>query len=106
MLLRLDSIQAAAQAESLRAQRYALLAQEARLTAEAEGRPAIAFPRDLLLAADPRAEEAMAGQRALFAARSAAFTAQLAALSARREQQEATLGALAAQRRARPASSS
>lgn len=98
VLLRLDSIQAAAQAESLRAQRYALLAQEARLTAEAEGRPAIAFPRDLLLAADPRAEEAMAGQRALFAARRAAFTAQLAALSARREQQEATLGALAAQR--------
>jgi HlyD family secretion protein len=98
VLLRLDSIQAAAQAESLRAQRYALLAQEARLIAEAEGQPAIVFPRDLLLAADPRAEEAMAGQRALFAARAAAFTAQMAALSARREQQEATLGALAAQR--------
>lgn len=97
VLLRLDTIQAGAQTEALRAQRLSLLAQEARLAAEAEGLPAIAFPRDLLVAADPRAEEAMSGQRALFAARAAAFAGQMAALAARREQQQATLAAIGGQ---------
>jgi HlyD family type I secretion membrane fusion protein len=97
VLLRLDTVQSAAQAEVLRAQRFALLAQEARLAAEADGRPAIAFPPELITANDPRAEEAMAGQRALFAARAAAFAGQLAALAARREQQRAMLRALAGQ---------
>jgi multidrug efflux pump subunit AcrA (membrane-fusion protein) len=97
VLLRLDTVQSAAQAEVLRAQRFAQLAQEARLAAEADGRPAIAFPPELITANDPRAEEAMAGQRALFAARAAAFAGQLAALAARREQQQATLAAIAGQ---------
>ncbi|MCS6931943.1 MAG: HlyD family type I secretion periplasmic adaptor subunit [Acetobacteraceae bacterium] len=97
VLLRLDTIQSGAQTEALRAQRLSLLAQEARLAAEANGLPAIAFPRELLVSADPRAEEAMAGQRALFAARNAAFAGQMAAVLARREQQQATLAAIAGQ---------
>ncbi|MFN6953816.1 MAG: HlyD family type I secretion periplasmic adaptor subunit [Acetobacteraceae bacterium] len=97
VLLRLDAVQSGAQTEVLRGQRFALLAQEARLAAEAEGLPAIAFPPELITANDPRAEEAMAGQRALFAARAAAFAGQMAALSARRDQQQATLSAIAGQ---------
>jgi HlyD family secretion protein len=97
VLLRLDAVQSDAQTEVLRGQRFALLAQEARLSAEAEGRPAIAFPPELITAGDPRAEEAMAGQRALFAARAAAFAGQMAALSARRDQQQATLAAIRGQ---------
>jgi HlyD family secretion protein len=97
VLLRLDAIQATAQAEVLRAQRLSLLAQDARLAAEAEGRPAVAFPAELLTATDPRAEEAVTGQRVLFAARAAAFAGQMAALAARREQQVATLSAIGAQ---------
>lgn len=97
VLLRLDDVQAGAQTESLRSQRFALLAQEARLATEAAGLPAIAFPAELLTANDARAEEAMAGQRALFAARTAAFVGQMAALSARRDQQLATLAAIGGQ---------
>lgn len=97
VLLRLDAVQSGAQTEILRGQRLALLAQEARLAAEAEGLPAIAFPPELITATDPRAAEAMGGQRALFAARTAAFAGQMAALSARRDQQRATLAAIGGQ---------
>ena len=97
VLLRLDAVQSEAQTEVLRGQRFALLAQEARLAAEAEGQHAVAFPPELITANDRRAEEAMAGQRALFAARAAAFAGQMAALAARRDQQRATLSAIAGQ---------
>lgn len=97
VLLRLDAVQSDAQTEVLRGQRLALLAQDARLAAEAEGLPAVAFPPELITANDPRAVEAIASQRALFAARAAAFAGQMAALSARRDQQQATLAAIGGQ---------
>jgi HlyD family secretion protein len=97
VLLRLDAVQASAQTEVLRGQRFALMAQEARLATEAASQPAIAFPSELLTASDPRAQDAISGQRALFLARSAAFAGQMAALTARQEQHQGTLGGIVAQ---------
>jgi HlyD family secretion protein len=51
----------------------------------------IAFPTDLLASTDPRAMEAVNGQRALFEARSANLNSQVQVLQARVEQQVATI---------------
>ncbi|GGG25521.1 HlyD family type I secretion periplasmic adaptor subunit [Caldovatus sediminis] len=89
VLMRLDDIQSGANLEALRSQRWALLAQDARLSAELARLREIAFPQDLLAAEDPRARDAVAGQRALFEARQASLASQISVLQARIDQQNA-----------------
>jgi HlyD family secretion protein len=102
-LMRLDQPQAESQTESLRSQRLAFLAQDARLVSELARRTDLEFPADLLLSQHPRAAEAMSGQRALFEARRIALESQIFVLRARIEQHEATMraaqGQIGAQRR-------
>jgi HlyD family type I secretion membrane fusion protein len=103
IVMRLDDVQSGSALEQLRAQRVALLAQDARLDAEAERATRIAFPAELLENQDARTREAVEGQRALFEARQASMQAQLAVLEARRDQARATIvsaeGQLIASRR-------
>ncbi|MBU8537951.1 HlyD family type I secretion periplasmic adaptor subunit [Falsiroseomonas tokyonensis] len=103
VLMRLDQPQAAQQTETLRSQRWALLAQDARLEAELARAPSITFPPDLLASREPRAEEVITGQRALFQARSLALESQVQVLRARIDQHRATIasaeGQMDAQRR-------
>lgn len=100
VLLRLDQPQAAQQTETLRSQRWALLAQDARLVAELAGAPEITFHAALAGADAARAQDAVAGQRALFEARRIALETQLTVLAARIEQFEATIRSATAQREA------
>ena len=103
VLMRLEDVQADAGLETQRAQRWALLAQDARLAAEIAGARAVAFPADLLASELPRAVDSVAGQRALFEARSANLNSQLLVLRSRIEQQESGIvsdrGQLTAARR-------
>jgi HlyD family secretion protein len=98
VLVRLDQPQAAQQTETLRSQRWALLAQDARLMAELAGSREIAFPRELSTLEAARAQDAVAGQRSLFEARRTALESQLTVLAARIEQFEAQIRSSEAQR--------
>lgn len=97
VLVRLDDIQADATMEATRAQRFALLAQDARLTAEREMAQAIAFPEVLLASADPRAQDAVTLHRTLFEARRTSLNSQVEVLRARIEQQRAVIASNEAQ---------
>ncbi|HWL83630.1 MAG TPA: HlyD family type I secretion periplasmic adaptor subunit [Roseomonas sp.] len=97
VLMRLDDLQSDVGLETLRMQRWALLAQDARLAAEAAGATEIRFPDDLRNNSDPRALEAMTGQRTLFAARQMSLNSQLQVLEARIAQHEATASSAAGQ---------
>jgi HlyD family secretion protein len=103
VLMRLDQPQAVQNTETLRSQRWALLAQDARLAAELANAREIAFPADLLASREPRAEEVVSGQRALFQARSSALESQMQVLRSRIDQHRATIasaeGQMDAQRR-------
>jgi HlyD family secretion protein len=92
VLMRLDDIQSDSSTETQRAQRWALMAQDARLVAEL-GKPGdpIEFPPDLLNSANPRARDAVRGQRELYEARTASLNSQLRVLRARIEQQQAVI---------------
>jgi HlyD family type I secretion membrane fusion protein len=98
VLMRLEQPQAAQQTETFRSQRWALLAQDARLVAELAGAGAIAFPADLLRSDAPRAMDAVAGQRALFETRRIALESQLNVLRSRIDQFEATIRSAEANR--------
>jgi len=100
VLLRLDVIQADSQMEATRAQRWALMAQDARLAAELADARDVAFPAELLAADNPRALEAVTGQRALFEARRASLLSQTEVLRARVEQQKGAMSGLEGQLRA------
>jgi HlyD family secretion protein len=91
VLARLDIVQSDSMVETHRAQRWALLAQDARLEAELTGAREITFPPDLSASTDARAMEAMNGQRALFEARKANLFSQTQVLQARVDQQTATI---------------
>jgi HlyD family type I secretion membrane fusion protein len=91
LLMRLDDVQSGSTLAGLVAQRDALMAQQARLTAELERAEAITFPAELLASRDPRAAEAVAGQRALFQARQASLISQLSVLTNRRDQARGTI---------------
>ncbi len=103
VVMRLDDVQSGSAVEGLRAQRFALLAQDARLDAEQARAAEIRLPPELAETRDPRAMEAIAGQRALFAARAASLASQLGVLDSRRDQARATIasaeGQLAGTRR-------
>jgi HlyD family type I secretion membrane fusion protein len=65
--VRLNGIRSGAQLKQAQARRDALLAAEARLMAERDGKEALLFPNDLTQRwSDPTARDAMAAQRALF----------------------------------------
>jgi HlyD family secretion protein len=91
VLMRLDDIQADATLESQRAQRWALMAQDARLTAELARERDITFPPELLASNNPRAFDSVTGQRALFEARVASLISQLQVLQSRIDQQSAII---------------
>ncbi len=91
VIARLDITQSDTLVETHRAQRWALLAQDARLEAEVSGRRDIPFPADLAASTDARAMEAVNGQRALFEARKANLNSQIQVLQARIEQQNAVI---------------
>ncbi len=103
IVMRLDQVQSDSSVETQRAQRWALLAQDARLRAEIARRQQVEFPPELLASQDPRAREAVSGQRDLFAARTASLNSQLQVLQTRVDQQEAVIagarGQLAATQR-------
>ena len=98
VLLRLDQPQAGQQTETLRSQRWALVAQDARLMAELAGNSDIAFPAELSGHEAARARDAVAGQINLFQARRIALDTQMTVLQARIEQFEAQIGSSEAQR--------
>ena len=91
-LVRLDQPQAAQQTETLRSQRWALMAQDARLVAELARAPDVTFPADLLGSDAVRAQDYVTGQRALFQARTLALESQLHVLRSRIDQFNATIG--------------
>jgi HlyD family secretion protein len=90
-LIRLDDIQADSALEATRAQRWALLAQDARLTAERNRADSIVFPPELLASADPRAQDAITLHRTLFEARRTSIGTQVEVLRTRAEQQRAII---------------
>lgn len=92
VVMRLDDIQSDSTTEAQRAQRWALLAQDARLVAEMSkpGEP-VAFLPELLESPNPRARDAVRGQREVYEARTASLRSQLEVLRARIEQQNATI---------------
>ncbi len=89
VIMRLDPSQSDSVVETQRAQRWALLAQDARLEAEINRASNITFHPDLLASTDPRALEAITGQRTLFEARLANLNSQVQVLQARVDQQTA-----------------
>ena len=81
VMVRLDPVQPRAAVEILSGQIDAYRAQEARLRAERDNEPAIAFPPDLLARADkPPLSEVIRGERQLFEARRSALEGQFALL--------------------------
>jgi len=100
LLMRLDDIQSVATLETERAQHWALLAQDARLTAEMARAREITFPADLLASTEPRAVDAMLGQRVLFEARTANLNSQLQIQRARIDQQQAVIAGARGQQQA------
>ncbi len=103
VLVRLDDIQADATLETQRAQRWALMAQDARLRAEIARAREVSFPPELLNASNARALDSVTGQRALFEARMASLASQVQVFQARIDQQQAVIagarGQLASTRR-------
>lgn len=100
LLMRLDDVRAASDLEALRSQRWSYIAQDARLTAELEDRLEIPFSEELLTANEPRAADAVAGQRAVYESRRAALLSQIAVQDARVGQQEAIINGVGGQLRA------
>jgi HlyD family secretion protein len=100
VVMRLDSIQAESSREALRASRAQLIAQAARLAAEAEEASHVTFPEWLRASDDPRAREAIIGQSALFQARRASLESQIAMAEARELQGRASIDSAQGQLRA------
>ncbi|WP_439580695.1 HlyD family type I secretion periplasmic adaptor subunit [Elioraea sp.] len=98
VLMRLDDIQAGAQLVTLLAQRAALLAHDARLSAELASADRIAWPPELAGGAgDPRIADLLTGQTALFVSRQTAFASARAVLEARMEQLRAQIASAQSQ---------
>lgn len=80
-LVRMNSVQARANAEITRTQLYAARCTEARLLTERDSLPSITFPADVVaVRGDPRVAEAMTVQNQLWASRQAALRSELAAI--------------------------
>lgn len=80
VLVRMNAVQAKAQAEAIRVQFFTARAVEARLIAERDGKKTIAFPPELESAkSDPRVASNISLQGQLFASRQSALQNELAA---------------------------
>lgn len=100
-LFRLDEIQPQANADMVRNQLAAALAQEARLVAERDRAPAITFPRELTAPeAGSAAAEAIADQSAQFEERRGSLTNQLSILEKKVTQYTVELEGLASEKEA------
>jgi HlyD family secretion protein len=106
VLMRMNDVQASANAETAKAQRWTLLAQLARLDSEAAGDSKVKFQNDLLAAVGgrgldaARAADAMSAQRALFEARTVGLSSQISVLQDRIDQQLAVISSAEQQQRA------
>lgn len=80
LLVRMDDTKARTNLDALQGRYYAARAQEARLVAERDDAPEIAFSDELLSAVHPAAAEAMIGQRKIFLARRTWVAGQIAIL--------------------------
>lgn len=84
VLLRLESTQERAKEEIARSAVYSAVAEEARLSAEAEGKDNIAFPAELVQkASDPSAQRAIGDQKRRFEERRAARKIEISILEER-----------------------
>lgn len=100
-LVKLDETQARANLGSLRDQADALAAQEARLSAERDGRDTIDFPADLMSrAAQPSVAQAMAGERNTFQSYHDTVAKQADILTSRIQQDERIVAGLETERAA------
>jgi len=100
-LLRLDDTQARASLELLRGQGDALSAQEARLTAERDGRDKIEFPAGLIArGADPKVAEAIRGEESAFVARRQTLAKQIEIIGQRSDENESIIAGIKSQQSA------
>ena len=97
VVMRLDDVQSGATLDGLRAQRFALMAQTARLAAEAARAAQVTFPPDLATSTNSRAIEALTGQIALFDARRTSLLSQTAVMETRENQQLAVISGVQGQ---------
>jgi HlyD family type I secretion membrane fusion protein len=98
VLLRLEDVESRAEFELLHGQRYALLAQEARLVAERDGQDRIVCPPELAEEqANPKVSEILSGQQRILTSRNQVLTGQTAVLEQRIEQYAAEIVSLKAQ---------
>lgn len=91
-LVLLETIQSDARDAAVRSAFYGLLAQDARLTAEQRGLRTIAYPAELLAAADqPEVQAIIAASNAVFATRQRGLSEQTLILTQRLEQARAEM---------------
>jgi epimerase transport system membrane fusion protein len=102
VMVTLDDTQPRAQLEVLRGQLFIALAREARLVAQRDGLPKIAFGDELATSGkDPRAEEAMRLQTQAFLARKAAYDGEIGLYRQQIGQLEARAAGMRAQQGSR-----
>jgi len=100
-LMRLDDLETRSTVALLEGQLWSLLAQEARLSAERDGLPAIVLPARLAAKlGDPAVAEIAAGQERIFASRRASLDGRAEVTRQRIAQLEAQIAGLEAQRTA------
>jgi HlyD family type I secretion membrane fusion protein len=100
VLMRLDDVDAVADQGALRGQLDALVAREARLSAQRDELDAIAFPPDLVARrVDPAVARILDGQQRIFDDQARALAADIAVSRQRTEQYRALIDSLIAQNR-------
>ncbi len=101
ILVRLEDVQSRAAWELFRAQRFALMAQEARLIAERDRAERISFPQELLDHRDStRVQKMLVGQVMIFASRRRRFAGQVEILGQQIDLLEAEIRGYGAQEKA------
>jgi HlyD family type I secretion membrane fusion protein len=100
-LLELEDTQAKTTVDLLQGETDALLAAEARLTAERDNKDRIVFPAELSArASDPKVVEAMRGEEGTFRSHRETLTKQIAILTSHGQENERTIEGLKAQQSA------
>jgi HlyD family secretion protein len=97
LLLRIDDTKATATVDSLEAERTALMALEARLTAERDNAVAIEFPQSLAASGNPAVATMIAGQQTIFDERQKMLAGQIDILEQRVLQLRSEIGGYEAQ---------
>lgn len=101
VLIELEDTSSRAQLETLRGQLYGALAREARLVAERDGKPTVAYPAELQTADDPRALEAKRVQDQAFNVRKRSRQGEISILKEQRQQLRAKIDGIKAQKSSR-----